>query len=169
MFVQVSENKPFRTGPGQTLRPIVTLRNEHGDYAYIVKDDNNNYVLYRKDRKLYYTPDHRWFSEAIVALQLLPLPDRLQMDSVGNVIPPELGELPENWDISRDTPGVFICVQYRITGAEIGNRELTGNQLKVKTIPGVKNAYTVTASTGYPQLVGQRITHDPIRDKVYVG
>ena len=169
MFIQVSESKHFRTGPGQTIRPIVTLKNEHGDYAYIVRDDNSNYVLYRKDTKLYYTPDHRWFPEAVAALQLLPTPDRLAIDEAGQPIIPELGELPEHWDISRDSPGIYICVQYQETSQEIGNRELTGKQIRIKAISGVKNAYTVIASEGYPQFIGQRVTHDPIRDKIYVG
>lgn len=169
MFVQISENKPFRIAPGITLQPIVTLKSEEGDYAYIVRDDDNNYVLYRKDTKQFYTPSHLWFPEAVAALQLLPLPDRLPLDDKGNPIAPELGELPEYWDISRDVPGIFICTQYRDTGREIGRRELTGNKLKVKTISGVKNAYTVIESAGFSQIVGQRVTHDPTRDKIYVG
>lgn len=169
MFVQIPENKSFRTAPGITLKPIVTLKNENNDYAFIVRDDDNNYVLYRKDSRQFYMPSHLWFPEAVFAMHLLPTPDRLPLDEKGNPIPPGLGELPEHWDISRDTPGIFICVQYRETSEEVGSRELTGNRLKVKTISGVKNAYTVSDSTGFPQIVGQRVTHDPVKDKIYVG
>ena len=169
MYVQIPENKPFRTAPGVKLQPIVTLKNENSDYAFIVRDDDNNYVLYRKDSRQFYMPTHQWFPEAVAAMQLLPLPDRLPLDEKGNPIPPGLGELPEHWDISRDTPRIFICVQYKETGEEIGSRVLTGNQLKVKTIPGVKNAFTVVDSTGFPQIIGQRVTHDPVQNKIYVG
>lgn len=170
MFVQIPENKSFRSASGAQLQPIVTLKNDDGDYVYIVRDDNSNYVLYRrKDTNHFYTATHLWFPEAVAAMQMLPTPDRLPIDEAGNPIPPALGELPEHWDISRDRPGIFICVQYRDTGKDIGRRELTGNQLKIKSIQGVKNAFTVVESTGFPQIVGQRITHDPIQDKIFVG
>lgn len=168
MFVQILENKPFKVGVGQTITPITTLKDENANYAYIVKD-NNNYVLYRKDTKQYYTPTHLWFPEAVAVLSLLPPADRLPIDEAGHPIPPELGELPEYWNISRDTPGIFILVQYRNTGQEIGSRELTGKQIKAKSISGVTNAYTVLKSEGFPHTIGMRITHDPVRNKVYIG
>ncbi len=170
MFVQVAENKSFRpAGVNVAIQPIVTLKNENNDYAFIVKDDNNNYILFRGEKRRTITPTHKWFPEAVAALQMLPTPDRLPIDEAGNPIPPELGELPENWDINRDTAGIFILVQYQHTGQEIGSRNLTGKRLKVKVIVGVTNAFTVLESEGFPQLIGQRITHDPIRDKVFVG
>lgn len=169
MFSQISGNKPFKVGVGQKLQPIVTLKDEKGDYAYIARDAQFNYVLYLKETRQYYTPTHLWFPEAVAAMQMLPTPDRLLMDEKGNPIPPELGELPENWDVSRDTPGKFIFVQYELTGNEIGSRKLTGKQIKAKAIPGVKNAYTVTESEDLLHLIGQRITFDPVQDKIFVG
>ena len=169
MFQQISTNKPFKVGVGQTLQPIVTLKSKKGDYAYIVRDNEFNYVLYRKDTKQYYTPSHLWFPEAVAAMQMLPTPDRLSIDEKGNPIAPALGEIPENWDISRDTPGMFILVQYRHTDKEIGSREVTGSKIKAKAISGVKNAYIVAESKDMLHLIGQRITFDPVQDKIYVG
>lgn len=72
--VQDIPDQPFLVVDGgyiNSLKPLITLKNEHGGLSHIVKDDNH-YVLYNYGggsfNKTYY-----WYPEAIVAVRQLSI------------------------------------------------------------------------------------------------
>lgn len=71
--VETVERVAFRVGD-EGVRPVATLRDEHGGEAHVVVDDHClMLVLKQKDGTVKSTP---WlFKEAVEVIQELPLPE----------------------------------------------------------------------------------------------